>query len=57
MNGSSPNEGKVEVCINGGWRSVCAKEKNSSALTESICLALGFSEEGKESIKLEYYIP
>ena len=47
MNGSSLNEGRVEACMNGGWRPVCANDQNSSALTESICLALGLSEQGK----------
>ena len=48
VNGSSSNEGRVNVCINGGWRPVCANEQNTSAFAKSICLALGFSEEGKK---------
>ena len=44
MNGSSPNEGSVEVCVDERWTPVCASEQNDSAFAESICLALGFSE-------------
>ena len=47
MNGSSPNEGRVEVCMNGGWRPVCDSGKNDTALAASVCSVLGYSEEGK----------
>ena len=44
MNGSSPNEGRVEVCMNGGWRPVCGSGQNDTALAVSVCSALGYSE-------------
>ena len=47
VNSSSPNKGRVEVCKNQGWKPVCGKEQNDSELTRSVCLALGYSEEGK----------
>ena len=51
VNGSSSNEGRVEVCMDEGWRPVCTNEQNSSTFAKSICLALGFSEEGEKISK------
>ena len=50
VNGSSPNEGRVEVCMNGGWRPVCDSGHNDTALAASVCSVLGYSEEGKVAI-------
>ena len=47
VNGSSSNEGRVEVCMNGGWRPVSGSGQNDTALAASVCSALGYSEEGK----------
>ena len=42
VNGSAHNEGRVEVCIEGGWRPVCGSGHNDTALAGSICSTLGY---------------
>ena len=41
---SFSNEGRVEVCMNGGWKSVCGNDQYDEALLEGVCSELGFSQ-------------
>ena len=50
VNGSSPNEGRVEVCKDGGWRPVCGRGQNDVALAVSVCSALGYSDQSRDII-------
>ena len=42
--GSSSNQGRVEVCVDGRWGTVCNK---NSQIAETVCHQLGFLSEGK----------
>ena len=56
--GSNPNEGRLEVCINQVWGTVCSKYWHT-ADTKTACRELGYQELGKLKIyccQYEYVI-
>ena len=46
VGGSNPNEGRLEVCINQMWGTVCSRYW-STADTKVACRELGYQELGK----------
>ncbi len=44
VGGDMCNEGRVEVCMNGRWGTVC---NNTPELAGAVCSQLGFSPESK----------
>lgn len=51
VGGDSPNEGRVELCINGEWGTVC---DDGWGLREArvVCNALGYGTEGEVTLNL-----
>ena len=47
VNGSGPNEGRVEVCYNGTWSSVCNIQ---SSVASVICKQLGYTSSGCKEV-------
>ena len=45
VNGSTPDEGRVEVCINGEWGTACSQYWNRRE-TNVVCRQLGYSQSG-----------
>ena len=48
MNGSNPLEGRVEVCFNNAWGTICDSGFSTSD-AEVVCQALGFPFNGKHN--------
>ena len=44
--GNVPNEGRIEVCMNSEWGTVCGGASWSDADTAVICNGLGYEAEG-----------
>ena len=44
MNGSTNSEGRVEVCVDGRWGTVC--DNSQEEIAEVVCSQLGFLAEG-----------
>ena len=53
VNGSTPNEGRVEVFMDGRWGTVC--NNNQEEIAEAICSQLGFLGQGILRFALEKY--
>ena len=53
MNGYTPNEGRVEVCLSNQWKTVCSSSWDSTD-AGVVCVQLGFMRESK--IQLDDYI-
>lgn len=47
MNGDSCNEGRVEVCVNGHWGTVC---NDKQELAGNVCNSLGFASKSKSNL-------
>ena len=52
VNGSIPNEGRVEICIQGVWGSICRTSWGSSE-SAIVCEQLGFQSESKFILSLQ----
>ena len=46
VNGSSTNEGRLEICINGCWGTIC-DDSWTNANAQVACRQLGYSTTGK----------
>ena len=51
MGGSTNNEGRVEVCVDGRWGTVC--NKSQEGVAEAVCSQLGFPTEGVLNIHVQ----
>ena len=49
MGGSTSREGRVEVCVDGHWGTVC---NNNPQLARTVCSQLGLPTEGNINIAL-----
>ena len=57
MNGSDPSEGRVEICINDAWGTVC-NNLFSTADAQVVCTQLGgFYREGIYSGIIGHFFP
>ena len=45
VNGSTPNEGRLEICYNNNWRTICESQW-TDANAEVACRQLGYSTIG-----------
>lgn len=51
VNGSNYREGRVEICIDGRWGTVCSDHQTEKQeIAEAICTELGFPSEGTKVI-------
>ena len=44
VGGSTDREGRVEVCVNGHWGTVC--DNSQEGIAKAVCSQLGFPAEG-----------
>ena len=47
VDGSTPNEGRVEVCINQAWGTICGDSYWGSDDASVVCGQLGYLQEGE----------
>ena len=47
VNGSTNREGRVEVCQNGNWGTVCTQSGETAEFASFVCNQLGFSKYSK----------
>ena len=52
VNGSTNREGRVEVCKNGHWGTVCTQSGETAEFASFICSQLGFSKYSKQILYL-----
>ena len=46
LNGGIVNEGKLQICVNGTWGSVCASKDFSNTEARVVCRHLGYTDKG-----------
>ena len=52
VNGSVPSEGRVEICVNSVWGTVCNDNWGPNDVTV-VCRQLGYRSNGKISISMQ----
>ena len=52
INGKTPDDGRVEICLDGGWGSVCY-DRWDIRDAEVVCRQLGY--DGRESLPISFY--
>ena len=57
INGSVPTEGRLEICFNHAWGTVCSENGTSDGVLIVACRTLGFFPIGEESLWLATYTP
>ena len=55
INGSSSNEGTLQVCLNNAWGTACNKQLNTKD-AGVICHQLGYPAEGRNGLKMTVII-
>ena len=55
VGGNIPNEGRVEICMNNVWGTVC-DEGWSSADATVVCRELGYSTQGQKLVQIYLFV-
>ena len=57
VDGSNPLEGRVEICVNNAWGTVCNNGRFSSSDADVVCTQLGYRFNGSEPLLISDFSP